>query len=264
MKKLTVVKIGGNIVDHPEKLDTFIELFSQLDGLKVLVHGGGKIATEVSKSLGITSTMIDGRRVTDQETIKIVAMVYAGLVNKSIVAKLQANNTNSIGFSGADADVIRAHKRIVKTGAVDYGFVGDVDQVDGSFLSELLNKGKTPVIAPITHDGAGQLLNTNADTVASEVAIALSTFFDITLLYAFELPGVLKDINDKNSLINEINTNKYHTLLDDGIIAKGMIPKIDNCYNAISRGVKEVLIGDALELKTLFSDNRTTGTKLTK
>jgi acetylglutamate kinase len=264
MKKLTIIKIGGNIVDHPKKLDTFIQLFVKLDGLKILVHGGGKIATQVSKSLGITSEMIEGRRVTDQETIKVVTMVYAGLVNKSIVAKLQSHNKNAIGLSGADANVIRAHKRIVNKGAVDYGFVGDIDAVDCEFLTSLLNNEKIPVIAPITHNGKGQLLNTNADTIASEVAISLSNYFETTLLYAFELPGVMKDINNQDSLIANIKNDEYHDLLDKGIIVEGMIPKMNNCYNAISKGVKEVLIGDALELEALFSKNRTTGTKLTK
>ena len=262
MQKLTVVKIGGNIVDHPEKLDTFLEKFAQLDRPKVLVHGGGKIATQVSKALGIEAQMIDGRRVTDAETVKVVTMVYAGLVNKSVVSKLQAFNQNAIGFSGADANVIRAHKRIVKEGAVDYGFVGDVDAVDAEFLKTVIEAGKLPVMAPITHDGAGQLLNTNADTIASETAVALSAFFDVTLLYAFELPGVLTDIDDKSSVINEINPDYYKELLNDGIIAQGMIPKMDNCYNAIGKGVKQVLIGDALDLDILFAENRTTGTKL--
>lgn len=262
MKKLTVVKIGGNIVDHPEKLDIFLEKFSNLEGAKVLVHGGGKIATQVSKALGIEATMIDGRRVTDLETIKVVTMVYAGLVNKTVVSKLQALDINGIGFSGADANVIQAHKRIVKEGATDYGFVGDIDSVDGKFLGTVIEDGKVPVMAPITHDKKGQLLNTNADTIASETAIALSKYYDVTLLYAFELPGVMKDIEDKDSVITEINPSFYKELLNEGIIAKGMIPKMDNCYNAISRGVSEVMIGDAMDLEILFSDNRTTGTKL--
>ncbi len=262
MQKLTVVKIGGNIVDHPEKLDAFLKLFSSLEGAKVLVHGGGKIATQVSKALGIDAQMINGRRVTNKETIKVVTMVYAGLVNKSIVAKLQGLQQNAIGLSGADANVIQAHKRIVKNDAVDYGFVGDIDKVNGAFLTSLINENKLPIMAPITHDGAGQLLNTNADTIASETAIALSKFYEATLLYAFELPGVLTDINDKSSVIDEIDTLKYKELLKQGIIAQGMIPKMDNCYNAIDKGVTEVLIGDALELSALFSKKRTTGTKL--
>jgi acetylglutamate kinase len=264
MKKITVIKIGGNIVDHPEKLDAFLQLFANLDGSKLLVHGGGKIATQVSKALGIESTMIEGRRVTDIETIKVVSMVYAGLINKSIVAKLQALNKNAIGLCGADADLIRAHKRIVKKDAVDYGFVGDIDKVDGPFLEHLIKDNKIPVLSPITHNGSGQLLNTNADTIASEVAIALSEHFEVTLLYAFELPGVMKDINDKESLIKEINSIDYKLLLNNGVIAKGMIPKMDNCYNALSQGVKQVLIGDALELKSMFSERRSTGTLLIK
>ena len=262
MEKITIIKIGGNIVDDPKKLDEFLLLTSQLEGKKLLVHGGGKIATQVSKALGIEATMIEGRRVTDKETIKIVTMVYAGLVNKSIVAKLQALDKNAIGLCGADGNIIKAHKRITKNRSVDYGFVGDVDEVDALFLKNLIEDNKFPIIAPITHDGAGQLLNTNADTIASEIAISLSSLYSVTLLYAFELPGVMKDIEDKYSIINNINSKQYQDLLEDGTIAKGMIPKMDNCYNAISRGVKQVLIGDALELDNLLSKDRTTGTKL--
>jgi acetylglutamate kinase len=262
MDNLTVIKIGGNIVDHPEKLDQFLNLLSKKNGKKLLVHGGGKIATQISKDLGVETTLIEGRRVTDKETIKVVTMVYAGLVNKNIVAKLQALQQNSIGLCGADGNVIQAHKRINKDKSIDYGFVGDIDNVDAQFLKHLIEDNKFPIMAPITHDGNGQLLNTNADTIASEIAIALSSIYNVTLLYAFELPGVMTDINDKTSIINKITTSKYKSLLEDGTIAKGMIPKMDNCYNAISRGVKEVLIGDALELSNLLSTSRTTGTRL--
>ena len=254
MEKLTVIKIGGNIVDNPTKLDVFLSKLASLEGHTVLIHGGGKIATQVGKSLGINTTMIEGRRVTDKETIKVVTMVYAGLVNKGIVAKLQALDRNAIGLCGADGNLIRAHKRHVEKDAVDYGYVGDVDAVDGKLLKSLLDQNCLPILAPITHDGKGQLLNTNADTIASETAIALSKVYNVSLIYTFELPGVLKNIEDKSSIINEI--------LENGTIAEGMIPKMDNCYNAIGKGVKEVLIGDALELTNLLSANRTTGTKL--
>ncbi len=260
MEKITVVKIGGNIVDHPENLDAFIKKFSALEGKKALVHGGGKVATQISKALGIETQMINGRRVTDAETVDVVTMVYAGLVNKKVVSKLQAQGQNAIGFCGADANLIQAHKRPVVD--VDYGFVGDIDKVDGDFLKMVIESGKVPVTAPITHDRNGQLLNTNADTIASEVSIALSEFYDVTLLYAFELPGVLEDIDKPESLISQINPEQYRELLDQGIIAKGMIPKMDNCYNAISRGVSNVMIGHALDLENLFSEGRSTGTLL--
>ncbi len=260
MEKITVVKIGGNIVDHPENLDAFIQKFSSLKGKKALVHGGGKVATQISKALGIETQMINGRRVTDAETVDVVTMVYAGLVNKKVVSKLQAQGQNAIGFCGADANLIQAHKRPVSD--VDYGFVGDIDEVDGEFLKMVIESGKVPVTAPITHDGKGQLLNTNADTIASEVSIALSEFYDVTLLYAFELPGVLEDIDKPDSLISKINPEEYKELLGQGIIAKGMIPKMDNCYNAISRGVSNVMIGHALDLENLFSESRSTGTLL--
>ena len=262
MENLTVIKIGGNIVDNPDKLDIFLRKLASLEGNTVLIHGGGKIATQVGKSLGINATMIEGRRVTDKETIKVVTMVYAGLVNKGIVAKLQALNKNAIGLCGADGNLIRAHKRHVEENTVDYGYVGDIDAVDGKLLKSLLDQNRLPILAPITHDGEGQLLNTNADTIASEIAIGLSRLYNVSLLYAFELPGVLKNINDKSSIINKICTTEYKSLLENGTIAEGMIPKMDNCYNAIGKGVKEVLIGDALELTNLLSTNRTTGTKL--
>jgi len=262
MENLTVIKIGGNIVDNHEKLDIFLSQLATIDGSKILIHGGGKIATQVSKSLGFEAKMIAGRRVTDKETIKVVTMVYAGLVNKTIVAKLQSLNKNAIGLSGADGNVIKAHKRLVKESSIDYGYVGDIDTVDADFLKNLLDQQRLPVLAPITHDGQGQLLNTNADTIASETAIALSKFYNVSLLYAFELPGVMKDIKDKSSIISEITSVNYKALLTNGTIAEGMIPKMDNCYNAITKGVKEVLIGDALELKTLLSTDRTSGTKL--
>ena len=259
---LSIIKIGGNIVDNPEALDTFLADFSQLKGNKILVHGGGKIATKVSKALGIEAQMIEGRRVTDAETIKVVTMVYAGLVNKSIVSKLQALECNAIGLSGADANVIQSHKRIVKD--VDYGFVGDVDVINADFLGNLIGQNLQPVLAPITHDKKGQLLNTNADTIASTVAVAMAKLMPTQLIYCFELAGVLKDINDKNSVIPTINANEYLTLKEEGIIAAGMIPKMDNCFDAIKQGVSNVRIVNASDLKGILENKEAKGTTLTQ
>lgn len=253
---LNVIKIGGNIVDNPLVLDQFIEVFSKLEGAKILVHGGGKIATKISASLGIEAKMVEGRRVTDVETLDVVTMVYAGLVNKNIVAKIQSKKVNAIGLSGADANVISSHKR---TGSkIDYGFVGDIDDVNVKFLSQLLNDKYIPIMAPITHDGRGQLLNTNADTIASELAVALSSIYKVQLTYCFELPGVMEDIKDASSIIPEINTPTYEDLRKRDIIADGMIPKMDNCFNAIKKGVNSVRICHALNL------NSSTGTILKK
>lgn len=244
--KLNVIKIGGNIVDNPDVLDQFIEVFSNLEGPKILVHGGGKIATKISASLGIQSQMIEGRRVTDSETLEVVTMVYAGLVNKKIVSKIQSKGLNAIGLSGADGDAIRSHKRIGSS--VDYGFVGDVDEVNAPFLSGLINNNVIPIMAPITHDGKGQLLNTNADTIASEVAVGLSKNYEVELTYCFELPGVMRDIKDPSTIFSSINLEKYNLLKEEGVIVEGMIPKMDNCFNAISKGVSSVRICHALNL----------------
>ena len=259
---LSIIKIGGNIVDNPEALDNFLADFSQINGNKILVHGGGKIATKVSAALGIEAQMVDGRRITDAETIKVVTMVYAGLVNKSIVSKLQALDCNAIGLSGADANVIQSHKRVVKT--IDYGFVGDVDGVNASFLKNLLEQETQPVLAPITHDKKGLLLNTNADTIASTVAVAMSKVMETQLIYCFELPGVLTDINDKNSVISSINLSTYQNLKEEGVIAAGMIPKMDNCFDAINEGVSKVRIAHALDLKAILENGETKGTVLIK
>lgn len=263
MQQLSVVKIGGNIVDNPEALDTFLKDYAQIPGLKVLVHGGGKVATKISAALGIETQMIEGRRVTDQETVNVVTMVYAGLVNKTLVSKLQAENCNAIGFSGADGNAIKAHKRIVKPGAVDYGFVGDVEEVNIKLLSTIINEGYFPVMAPITHDGNGQLLNTNADTVASSVAVALSQIYQVSLVYCFELDGVMEDIKKPETLITSINTARYGELKTNGVIVDGMIPKMDNCFNAITKGVDSVYICHANNLLGLLKGSSTKGTKLT-
>lgn len=262
MEKLVVIKIGGNIVDSEEALKNFLLDFSQIPHRKVLVHGGGKIASRIGQSLGIEPNMVEGRRVTDKETLDVVTMVYAGLINKNIVAQLQSLNCNAMGFSGADGNVIQSHKR---TGSkVDYGFVGDVDAVDGSFLSIMIDNDRTPVMAPITHDKKGQLLNTNADTIASEVAKALSNQYQVELTYCFELPGVMRDIKDKNSVITEINEVTYAKLKEEGIVADGMIPKLDNCFEAINAGVSSVRIAQASDLKSIYKNESQLGTVLIK
>ncbi|GEO06348.1 acetylglutamate kinase [Adhaeribacter aerolatus] len=261
---LQVVKIGGNIIDDEAKLNSFLKDFARLTGPKILVHGGGKIATEVSKGLGIEARMVDGRRITDAETLRVVTMVYGGLVNKNIVAKLQANNCNALGLTGADADIIPATKRPVKD--IDYGFVGDIAEgaIPAATLQLLLDNNLTPVIAPLTHDGQGNLLNTNADTIASALAVALSHIFPTQLTYCFEKKGVLVDINDDNSVIHQITPNQYESLKNDGTIAQGMIPKLDNAFRAIEAGVNSVIICHADELLRILKKQATAGTKLIK
>lgn len=243
---IEVIKIGGNIVDDDQVLDAFLTIFSKEKKPRILVHGGGKIATRISAALNIETQMVEGRRVTDAETLKVVTMVYAGLINKTIVAKLQAKGINAIGLCGADANIIQSHKR--NRGSVDYGFVADVDVVDGAFLHKLILDGYTPVLSPISHDKQGLLLNTNADTIASVTALALSKIKETSLTYCFELPGVLTDIHDKTSVIENIDKAKYLDLKAQGIIADGMIPKLDNCFDAIHNGVSKVRICHALQL----------------
>ena len=245
--KLNIIKIGGNIINDEVALTSFLKDFSALDGSKILVHGGGKRVTEIASEMGLKPTMINGRRVTDEANLEVVTMVYAGLLNKKITAQLQKNNCNSIGLSGVDANCILAHKRIVKD--IDYGFAGDVDAVNSEFINVLLQNNVTPVFCAITHDKNGQLLNTNADTIASEVAIAMSGLYETALNYVFELKGVLESIEDKNSVISEINLDKYEQLVEQGIISEGMIPKLHNCFNALKKGVQKVKIGDASLIK---------------
>jgi len=245
---MEIIKIGGNIVDNDQVLNEFLDVFAQDTKPRILVHGGGKIATKISATLGIETQMIDGRRITDAETLKVVTMVYAGLINKTIVAKLQARGVNAIGFCGADANVIQSHKR--QKANIDYGFVGDVDAVDGHFLADLVAKGYTPILSPITHDKKGNLLNTNADTIASVAAVALSKITESSLTYCFELDGVLLDFNDKSSVIKNIASSDYSKLKEDKIISDGMIPKIDNCFDAINKGVSKVRICHALNLNS--------------
>lgn len=245
-QSLVIVKVGGAVVEQPDTLKKLLADFIQIPGYKILVHGGGRSATALCSKLGIESRMVDGRRITDAETLKVVTMVYGGLVNKNIVAGLQASGVNAIGLTGADSDVIRAEKRPV--GDIDYGYVGDVVSVNAAFLSNLLESGAVPVLAPLTHDGQGQMLNTNADTIAAETAKALSGFFKVSLVYCFEKPGVLLKPDDDNSVIPYISYYDFPRLVDDGTISGGMIPKIQNAFNALNAGVSSVLITSASAL----------------
>lgn len=266
MKSLNVIKIGGNVIDHPENLKKFLADFAGLKGYKILVHGGGKIATKLAADLGIRSQMVEGRRITDSESLKVVTMVYAGLLNKNIVAGLQREECNAIGLSGADGNLIRAKRRPLtevfspeKGGNihVDYGFVGDLkeDSIDQPGLGKLLEAGFTPVFSAITHDGEGQLLNTNADTIASAIAIAMAKEYETSLIYCFEKAGVLKDVNDEDSLIKTIDPHTYNEYKRQGIISEGMIPKLDNAFEAINKGLKHVFIGKADALSQLNENN---------
>jgi acetylglutamate kinase len=255
-KSLSIIKIGGNIIDNPTELAQFLTDFSKIEGNKILVHGGGKSATKMAQSLGLTPQMIDGRRITDQSMLDVVVMIYAGEINKNIVAHLQANATNAIGFSGADGNLIQSSKRNHPT--IDYGFVGDVQKVNTVLVETLLHAGIIPVFCAITHDGNGQLLNTNADTIASELAIATSEIYEVTLYYCFEKAGVLKDIEDENSVIKNINSELYSKLKQDGAIHSGMIPKLDNCFNSLSKGVQRIKIGH----HTMLNDHQTICTNI--
>ena len=255
MEKLSIIKIGGNIIEDENSLLDFLKLFSNLEGKKILVHGGGKRATVMASKLGIESKMVHGRRITDAETLEVITMVYGGLVNKNIVAKLQALNTNAIGLTGADINSIKSDKRPVKE--VDFGFVGDVKEVASNSINKLLQADFTPVFCAITHDGKGQLLNTNADTITSQVAIGMSKLYETSIYYCFELNGVLQDFSDKNSVIKNINSKKYQELLNDGTIADGMLPKLENCFDAIKNGVHQVKMG-ITSMLTKENDNYTT------
>ena len=240
-QKLTIVKVGGAVVEDETQLTQLLKDFSAISGRKVLIHGGGRRATQVAASLGIESKMVGGRRITDADMLSIVTMVYGGLVNKNLVARLQANGVNALGLTGADIDVIRSHKRPLKDG-IDFGFVGDVDKADGQMLSRLIEAGITPVMAPLTHDGQGNILNTNADTIASETAKALAPFYDVTLIYSFEKKGVLSNPDDDNSVIPTITRADFERYKADGTISGGMLPKIENALSAIEKGVNRVII----------------------
>ena len=246
-KKLQIVKIGGNVINNERALNSFLKDFAVLEDPKILVHGGGKRASEISSAMGLVPQMINGRRVTDTTTVEVVTMVYAGLLNKNIIAQLQKFNCNALGLSGADANCILAHKRIVKD--IDYGFAGDVDAINSEIIDVLLQNNVIPVFCAITHDKKGQLLNTNADTIASEVAIGMSNLYKTELNFVFELKGVLENIEEKNSVIEQINSEKYEQLVAKGIIADGMLPKMHNCFNALEKGVHKVKIGDASLVK---------------
>lgn len=250
--QLTLVKIGGNVIDDTEALNDFLIHFSEIKTTKILVHGGGKLATKLLEKMGIKPKMLDGRRITDSETLDVVTMVYAGLINKNIVAKLQSLGQNAVGLTGADFNLIKAHKRPVTT--IDYGFAGDIDSVQTGIIAKLLNEGVVPVISPITHDGKAQLLNTNADTIAAETAKALAPIFDVTLIYCFEKEGVMNE----NKMIETLDYGQFKSLQQQNIISKGMIPKLDNAFAALKAGVKSVLIANAEGI------NSGNGTKLSK
>ena len=239
-EKLTVIKVGGGIVEEEATLNQLLADFSAIEGYKVLVHGGGRSATKLAAQLGIESKMVNGRRITDAETLKVVTMVYGGLVNKNIVAGLQAKGVNAMGLTGADMNVIRSVKRPVKD--VDYGFVGDVEKVNADLLGSLIRQGVVPVMAPLTHDGQGSMLNTNADIIAGETAKALAELFDVTLVFCFEKKGVLRDADDEDSVIPVITPELFREYVDKGIIQGGMIPKLENSFSAIDAGVSQVVI----------------------
>lgn len=260
MDKLYIIKIGGNIIDDEKKLSAFLEDFSAIEDKKILVHGGGKLATKLAEQLGVKQQVVDGRRITDAETLKIVTMVYAGLINKQIVAGLQGNNCNAIGLCGADGDAILAHRR--RHPVIDYGFVGDVDSVNTVLLRQLLGQNIAIVFAPITHDQQGQLLNTNADTIAQELAKALSHDFNVSLIYSFEKNGVLLDAGDDNTVIAEIDHTYYQQLKAKQKIFAGMLPKMDNAFAALDSGVNKVVIGRAEYLAQLIAG--TSGTTIIK
>lgn len=244
MKTITIIKVGGAIVEDEVSLNQLLDRFAQVEGPKILVHGGGRRATKVATELGVESKMVEGRRITDASMLEVVTMVYGGLVNKGIVARLQARGVNALGLTGADADVIRSHKRPLKNG-IDYGFVGDVEHVRAGLLLNLLQQGIVPVVAPLTHDGQGNLLNTNADTMASETAKALASSASVTLVYCFEKLGVLRDPNDDNSVIPIITHADFERLTADGTISGGMKPKVENALAAVSAGVHRVIITQA-------------------
>ncbi len=241
MEKLTVVKVGGAVVEDEEQLARLLNDFAAIEGNKVLVHGGGRRATKVAASLGIESKMVNGRRITDRDMLEVVTMVYGGLVNKNVVARLQANGVNALGLTGADMDVLRSRKRPVKDG-IDFGYVGDVERADGKALQTLIEAGIVPVMAPLTHDGKGNILNTNADTIAGETAKALAPFYDVTLIYSFEKKGVLANPDDDDSVIPMITPADFERYKADGTVAGGMIPKLENAFAAIDAGVGRVII----------------------
>jgi len=246
-ERLSIIKVGGKIVEEPQSLKQLLGDFSKIEGYKVLVHGGGRSATAIAAKLGIESKMVNGRRITDKEMLKVVTMVYAGLVNKQIVAGLQALGINALGLTGADLNYMRSEKRPVKD--VDYGFVGDVKEVNATLLADFISKGVVPVLAPLTHDKTGNLLNTNADTIAGEAAKALAGHFEVTLIYCFEKKGVLMDENNDESVISNLTPSLFEQYVTEGVITGGMIPKLENSFEALNAGVKRVVITRADSLQ---------------
>lgn len=254
---LTIIKVGGKIVEQPDTLDALLRDFAAIDGYKLLVHGGGRSATALAAELGVETRMVDGRRVTDDDMLRIVTMVYGGLVNKTVVARLQGLGVDALGLTGADLNVILSHRREVRE--VDYGWVGDVDRVNVDMLAGLLRIGAVPVIAPLTHDGKGHLLNTNADTMAGETAKALASVFNVRLVYCFEKPGVLRDENDDASVISVITPSVYRELKEAKIVTGGMIPKLDNAFEAVEAGVERVVITMASALGDIAAGTKIIG-----
>lgn len=258
MQELIIVKVGGKVVEEPETLQQLLKNFAALPSPKILVHGGGRSATTMAERLGVKTQMIDGRRITDAPMLEIVTMVYGGLVNKNIVAGLQAQQQNALGITGADMNMIKSKKRVHPT--IDYGFVGDIEKINSKALIQLLNQGVVPVIAPLTHDGKGNMLNTNADTMASSVAAALANSFKVTLTFCFEKQGVLQDIEDENSVIPLITPQKYEELKKNKVVVEGMIPKLDNGFEALNKGVYQIQITNVEALSN--SKNRGTTLRL--
>lgn len=258
---ISIIKIGGNVIDYSEKLDEFLYLFSRFPGKKILVHGGGVLASKFGESMGVMPEMIDGRRITDKDTLDIVTMVYAGLINKQIVAKLQKLKQNALGMTGADGNLIRSQKRPVKT--IDYGFVGDIKEINTNLINTLLNEDIIPVICAITHDKKGQLLNTNADSISSELAVALSQTHKVNLYYCFNKAGVLIDEKNDDSIVPLINEDIYKELKKEDVIHSGMIPKLDNAFAALNKGVNHVWIGKAENL-LLAAKGKVSGTNIEK
>tara|TARA_B100001093_G_scaffold464157_1_gene480817 strand:- start:21 stop:803 length:783 start_codon:yes stop_codon:yes gene_type:complete len=248
MNKLSIIKLGGNIINDKKKLKLFLNDFNQIEGLKILIHGGGKIATKMSSSLKIKSKIIEGRRVTDKSTLDLITMVYAGKINKNIVANLQSINCNAIGLSGPDGNIVQAKIRTVNK--IDYGFVGDITKINSELFLLLLNNGFTPICCSLSHDKKGQVLNTNADTIAASIAIELSSKYNVSLYYCFEKNGVLNSVNDEDSIIDKIDPSIYSKLKSKEVINSGMIPKIDNCFDALKNGVKTVKIGSIKMIKS--------------
>lgn len=256
MEQVTIVKIGGKVIDNPEELNAFLDAFTALPGQKLLVHGGGTMATQLADRMGVKTQMVDGRRITDKESLKLVTMVYAGLVNKNLVAALQARNVDALGICGADMNLLKAQKREHPT--IDYGYVGDISKVNANALKSIIDSNKVVVVAPLTHDGQGQLLNTNADTIATELAIALSKIYSVKLVYSFEKTGVLTDPENESTLLTQIDKMNYELLKSNGTIVQGMIPKTHNAFHAYDNGVEEVIIGNLVAM----TNNNSPGTKI--